>query len=121
MAQQGPSITGPALSALAKDIGNKRAGSNARQIDLSSHSTSEALSPAQDPGLAHSGTQSRGLSLGVPVNVSPSAQPRDGASAAAAPARPGLRAPAQAARCQSTDAIRWENSDFDDSSSGMMI
>lgn len=65
MAQQGPSITGPALSALAKDTGNKGAGSNARQIDLSSHCTPGALSPEQDPGLAYSGTQRRGPFPGV--------------------------------------------------------
>lgn len=75
MAQQGPSITGPALSALAKDTGNKGAGSNAGQRDLSSHCTSGALSPEQDPGLAYSGTHSRGLFLGVPVEVALLASP----------------------------------------------
>lgn len=70
MAQQGPSITGPVLSASAKDTRNKGAGSNGRQIDLSLHCSLWTLSSEQDPGLGYSGTQRQGLFLLIPVNDS---------------------------------------------------
>lgn len=70
MAQQGPSITGPALSASAKDTRNKGAGSNARQRDLSSRCGLGALASEQDPGLGYSRAQRQGLFLLVPVNDS---------------------------------------------------
>lgn len=48
---------------LPRTQGNKGAGSKARQIDLSSLCTSGALSPEQDPRLAHSGTQGWAISV----------------------------------------------------------
>jgi len=111
-AQQGPSITGPALSAPAKDTRNKGAGSHARQTDLAPRCPQRALSPEQGPRLGSSAPPGEGPFLRVPAAGSQAAAAPRGqpCSERAAPRRRAPRSRPGPARLPQRQTARFTES-----------